>query len=422
MDHLEARALLRQLFDAAVSAVDPVLIMPRYLEAIQRKYDGTKRVVVLGAGKAAARMALSVEQNWVGPVSGLVVTRFGHGEPLRQIEVVEASHPMPDASGVEAATRILSLAKSLGKDDLVLFLVSGGGSALLSLPAPSVPLADKREINRALLASGAAIGEMNCVRRHLSAIKGGKLGEACGEASVVTLIISDVPNDDATIVASGPTLADRSTPQDAIAILNRYKISMSKAVLVHLSSTSQRPAVAYGPREHHIVARAQNSLDAAAECAHQAGINPLILGGSIEGESRDVAVVHAGIAAQIHRYAQPASRPCVLLSGGETTVTVRGDGHGGRNVEFLLSLLQATESIPNLYALACDTDGIDGMKDNAGAVIDPTSLARAQSIGLCAREHLERNDAYRYFEALNDLVITGPTRTNVNDFRAVFLP
>jgi glycerate 2-kinase len=424
MGPFESRALLRTLFDAAISAVDPVEVMPHYLEAIQCKYHrpGTKRVIVLGAGKAAARMALSVERNWAGPVSGLVVTRFGHSESLRQIEVVEASHPMPDSTGVDAAKRILSIAHSLGEDDLVLVLVSGGGSALLTLPAQGISLADKREVNRALLVSGAAIGEMNRVRRHLSAIKGGKLGAACGAATVVTLIISDVPNDDATVVASSPTLSDHSTPQDAVAILNRYKIPINEAVSAHLNSASPPTTALRGPREHHIIATAQDALNAAAECARQAGIYPLVLGGSIEGESRDVAAVHAGIAAQIHRHAQPVSRPCVIISGGETTVTVRGDGRGGRNAEFLLSLLQATANVPNLYALACDTDGIDGMEDNAGAVIDPTSLERAQSVNLCAREHLDRNDAYSYFEALNDLMITGPTRTNVNDFRAILLP
>jgi glycerate 2-kinase len=414
------REILRGLFDAAIAAVDPLLVMPRYLERIVSTHQ-YERVVVIGAGKAAARMALAVEQHWPQRVTGLVVTRYGHNEPCQQIEVIEAGHPVPDDASVFAAERMLELVRDLSGNDLVLSLISGGGSSLLTLPASGLLLEDKREVNKALLACGATISEMNVVRRHLSQIKGGKLGLACKDAKVITLVISDVPNDAAAVVASGPTIADSSTATDAEAILLRYGIRINDRVSNHFAKTLAITPQPSGRREQYVIASAQNALDAAAAHAREAGITPLVLGGSIEGEARDVASVHAGIARQVRLHAQPCATPCVILSGGESTVTMRGDGRGGRNAEFLLALAIAARDVPNLFALACDTDGIDGSEDNAGAVIDPTTLQRAQHIGLDAYKHLMRNDAYSYFLALNQLIFTGPTRTNVNDFRAILL-
>ncbi|MBB4844958.1 hydroxypyruvate reductase [Paucibacter oligotrophus] len=420
--HRAERQLLRQLFDAAVHAVDPLVCVGPALP--DRPAQG--RVIVLGAGKAAARMALAVEQAWGtdapgAAVSGLVVTRYGHGEATERIRVLEAGHPHSDAASTEAARQMLALARSAGPEDLLLCLISGGGSALLSLPAEGVSAADKRAVCAQLLQCGAPIAEINCVRRQLSAIKGGRLGEACGAARVLTLVISDVPGDDPAVVASGPTMADASSAAQALAVLHRHGITPPASVHRYLTRPAARPVVATGPREVKLLATAQQSLEAAAALARHFGLQPLMLGGSLEGESRDVAAVHAGIARQIRSHGQPLAAPCVILSGGETTVTVRGDGRGGRNAEFLLALAQAGADVPGLYALACDTDGIDGVEDNAGALLDPSSLARAAALGLSAREHLQRNDAYHFFAALDDLVLTGPTRTNVNDFRAILL-
>jgi glycerate 2-kinase len=412
------RSFLRGLYAAALDAVDPLRVVPAFLPK-----PGKGRTVVIGAGKAAARMALAVESNWPGSLEGMVVTRYGHGAPCQRIKVIEAAHPVPDQAGASAAARILEIAASVGKDDLVICLLSGGGSALLSLPALGLSFEDKRRVNCALLASGAAIDEMNCVRRHLSRIKGGKLAAACGAARLVSLIISDVPRDDPATVASGPTIADQSTPADALGILKRYGIAVPPSVHAVLTarathSPAQTPA---GPREHYVIATAQHALNAAAAKARERGVTPLVLGGSIEGEAREVARCLAGIARQMREHGQPQAAPCVMLSGGETTVTMRGDGQGGRNAEFLLALALATRDITGLHALACDTDGIDGIADNAGALLAPDSLARAAAVGLDARAYLMRNDAYGFFAALNDLVVTGPTRTNVNDFRAILL-
>ena len=411
------RQCLRGLFDAALQAVDPLQSVPRHLPPRPRG-----RTVVVGAGKAAARMALALEQSWDGPLSGLVVTRYGHGEPCRHIEVVEAGHPMPDDAGLQAAQRIRAMVEGLGADDLVIALVSGGGSALLTAPAAGITLEDKRAVTSALLRSGAAIGEMNCVRRHLSSIKGGKLGDACGAASVWTLVLSDVPGDDPRTVASGPTLADDSTPADALAVLQRHGIMPPASVLRLLQAAPVvRARQALGSRECRVIATAQGALEAAAAAAQAQGLRTLILGNALEGEARHVGMVHAGLARQVALHGQPAPAPLVLLSGGETTVTVTGQGRGGRNAEFLLGAQIGVADLGRVWGLAADTDGIDGSESNAGAVFGPDSWARGQALGLSAREMLGRNDAYSWFEALGDLVETGPTRTNVNDFRALLI-
>jgi len=416
----DPRRLLTGLFRAAIDAASPSHGVARHLPARPRG-----RTIVLGAGKAAASMAAAVEAAWDGPLEGLVVTRYGHGAPTRRIEVVEAAHPVPDAAGEAAALRILDLARAAGADDLVLCLISGGGSALLAAPAPGLTLEDKREINRALLRSGADIGEMNCVRKHLSAIKGGRLALAAAPAHVVSLVISDVPGDDLSVIASGPTVADATTSADALAILRRYRIEAPARILAHLESAASESAKPGDPRlarvENRLIAAPQMSLEAAADLARAAGVTPLLLGDALEGEARELGKAMAGMALSAARHGAPAAPPCVLLSGGETTVTVRGKGRGGRNAEFLLGLALALNGAPNIWAIAGDTDGIDGSEDNAGALVTPDTLARAAALGLKPRDHLERNDAYSLFAALGDLVTTGPTLTNVNDFRALLV-
>ncbi|MFA9216554.1 MAG: glycerate kinase [Sphingomonadaceae bacterium] len=414
------RTVLLELFRAAVAAVDPLDIIAPHLPPPPRG-----RTVVIGAGKASARMAEGVERHWQGPLSGLVVTRYGHGAATEHIEIIEAGHPVPDEAGHVAATRMLELVQGLTADDLVLCLMSGGGSALMSLPAPGLTVQDKRALNRALLNSGAPIDEMNCVRKHLSAIKGGRLALACHPAQVVTLVVSDVPGDDPAVVASGPTLADASTQADALRILEKYAIPITPAVRAVLSDPAQETPKPGDPRlaghRASIIATAQEALEAAAAAARAAGYTPLILSNSMEGEAREVALAHAGIARQVLLHGQPLPRPCVILSGGETSVTVRGSGRGGRNAEFLLALAVALQGLPQVYAMACDTDGIDGTEDNAGAVLDPATLARAAALGVDGKALLANNDGYSFFAALNDLVITGPTRTNVNDLRAILI-
>ena len=414
------RELLLAMFRAAVKAADPMSNVPPHLPAPPRG-----RTIVIGAGKASAEMARAVESVWTHPMEGLVVTRYGHRVPTRQIEIVESSHPVPDESGRAAAQRMLAMVQGLHEDDLVLCLISGGGSALLPLPAGALTLADKQQINRALLKSGATISEMNCVRKHLSAIKGGRLGAACAPARVVTLLISDVPGDDPSVIASGPTVPDPSTREQALAILQKYGIGDSSAAhdhQLHAGDETPKPGDPRLARAQTImIATPQASLEAAAAVAREAGVTPLILGDAIEGEARDVALVHAGIARQIVTHGQPAPAPCVLLSGGETTVTVRGKGRGGRNAEFLLALAMSLGGNPRIHAIACDTDGVDGTEDNAGAIAGPDTLARAGAQGLRAQDFLANNDGYSFFQALNDLVITGPTLTNVNDFRAILV-
>jgi hydroxypyruvate reductase len=415
------RELLLDLYDAAIGAVHPRNLVQDFLPPP----PANGRTLGMGAGKGAAAMAQAVERHWQGPLSGLVVTRYGHGADTRHIEVVEASHPVPDDAGRKAAARMLEMVRGLGENDLVLCLISGGGSALLALPAEGITLAEKQALNKALLKSGAAIGEMNCVRKHLSAIKGGRLALACGKARVVTLLISDVPGDDPRVIASGPTLPDTTTSAEALAILRKYRIEIPDSVLAHLQSdASETPKpgdLRFASHSHHVIATAQHALEAAAARARAAGITPYILSDGIEGEARDIGLMHAAMARQVAARGQPFQRPCVILSGGETTVTVRGNGRGGRNVEFLLSFALAMEGTPGVHAIACDTDGIDGSEDNAGALYGPDSLARAETLGVSGKQLLSNNDAYSFFGALDDLVVSGPTRTNVNDFRAILI-
>ena len=414
------RILMRQMFDAAIEAAQSSHCLPPHLPAPPRG-----RTLVIGAGKASAEMARVVEQHWPGPLSGLVVTRYGYSVPCSRIEIVEAAHPVPDAAGLAAARRILGLVSNLSADDLVICLISGGGSSLLVLPDDALQLADKQEINRALLKSGATIGEMNCVRRHLSAIKGGRLAAACHPAKVVTLLISDVPGDDPADIASGPTVADRSTCSDALAILQRYAIAVSDSVRVLLESgrgESVKPGDArLAGSAARMIVTPQMALEAAAAVGRAAGIPVHILGDSIEGEARDVGIVMAGIARQVALHGQPFAPPCILLSGGETTVTVRGDGRGGRNVEFLLSLGVTLQGHAGIHAMACDTDGVDGLEEIAGAYLAPDTLARAWALGIKPHASLANNDGHGFFQALGDSVISGPTLTNVNDFRAIYI-
>lgn len=421
MNHTrDPRELLQRMFQAAIDAAQPALCLPPWLPVPPKG-----RLVVIGAGKASAAMARAVEDHWPGPLSGLVVTRYGYGVACSRIEIIEASHPVPDAASVTAAQRILDTVKGLCADDVVLCLISGGGSALLVAPVEGLSLDDKQAVNRALLKSGASISEMNCVRRHLSAIKGGRLAAACHPAKVITLLISDVPGDRPMDIASGPTVADPTTCADALAIVKRYGIALPAAALDALQSgrgESIKPGdVRLAGSECHFVATPQMALEAAANLARDAGVAVHILGDSIEGEALDVGKVIAGIALQVARHGQPFAAPCVLLSGGEATVTVRGQGRGGRNVEFLLSLAIALDGHPSIHALAGDTDGVDGLEEIAGAYMAPDTLARAWALGIKPRDALTENDGHGFFQALGDSVVTGPTLTNVNDFRAVFV-
>jgi hydroxypyruvate reductase len=408
------------MFNAAVAVALPEKCLPAHLP---RPPKG--RTIVVGAGKASAAMARALEGHWPGPLAGLVVTRYGHAVPCDRIEIVEAAHPVPDEKGRQAAGRILAMVRGLTDNDLVIALISGGGSALLSLPAPGLTLEDKQEVNRALLRSGAHIGEMNCVRKHLSAIKGGRLAAAAHPAPTVALVISDVPADDPSVIASGPTVPDPTTFADALAVLAKYGIAEPARVLRHLERAADETPKPGDPRlaqaQTDIIATPQNSLEAAAEVARRAEVAPLILGNAIEGEALEVGRVMAGIARQVALYGQPAAPPVVLLSGGETTVTVRGNGRGGRTVEFLLSLATELDGVPGVFALAADTDGIDGAEEVAGAIITPDTLMRADRLGIRAKQRLADNDGHSFFQALGDQVITGPTLTNVNDFRAILV-
>jgi hydroxypyruvate reductase len=407
-------ALLRALFEAAVTSARPETAVPPHLPPQPRG-----RTVVVGFGKAAASMARAVEDHWEGPLAGLVVTRYGHGVPCRTVRVVEAAHPVPDAAGRAAAAEILSLVRDLGPDDLALCLISGGGSALLSLPAPGLTLEDKQAVNAALLRSGAAIGEMNCVRKHLSAVKGGRLAAAAHPARLVALAISDVPGDDPSVIASGPTVADPTTFADARTILDHYAIEVPDAVTRHLAAAAdETPKPGDGrlaAAETIVIARPKQALEAAAGVARIAGFEPTILGDAIEGEARAVAGDQARLALA------HGGGPVALISGGEATVTVRGTGRGGPNAEFMLGLALALDGAAGIWGIACDTDGIDGTEDNAGATVGPDTLARARAAGLDARAMLADNDAYGFFAALGDLVVSGPTLTNVNDFRAILV-
>ena len=416
----DRRGLLRAMFDAAIAAAQPALCLPPHLPP-----PPLGRTIVIGAGKASAAMARALEDHWSGPLEGLVVTRYGYEVPCRHIEIVQAAHPVPDAAGQAASERILARVQGLTADDLVIALISGGGSSLLVAPGPGLTLADKQAVNAALLRSGATISEMNTVRRHLSALKGGRLGAACAPAQLVTLLISDVPGDAPQDIASGPTVADPSSCADAQAILQRYRIEVPAAVTALLrrpEAETLKPGDARLARaQTRFITTPQMALEAAARVAHESGLPAHILGDSLEGEARDVGKTLAGIARQVALHGQPFEPPCVLLSGGETTVTVRGQGRGGRNVECLLAMAVALDGLSGVHALAGDTDGVDGAEEIAGAVITPDTLQRAWAQGRAPRASLDDNDGHGFFQALGDSVVTGPTLTNVNDFRAIVI-
>jgi hydroxypyruvate reductase len=417
--------LLIGSFHAALAAADPLAIVPAHLP---RPPKG--RTLVVGAGKASAAMAAAVERHWPreAPLDGIVITRYGHGLPCERIRIVEAGHPVPDESGEQAAREILAAASRLGPDDLLLVLVSGGGSSLLSAPVEGVSMADLKAMTRGLLACGAAIQEMNTVRKHLSVIQGGRLA-AASKAPVLALIISDVTGDDPTHIGSGPCVADPTTFQDSLEILSRYGVTPSGSIMQHLArgaegripETPKRGDPSLAHAENRVIATAHQSLSAAAAFFAARGVAPMVLGDSVTGESAEVAKVYAALARQVRLHAHPAKPPVALISGGETTVTIRGKGRGGRCTEFLLSLAIALDGLEGAWAIAADTDGIDGSEDNAGAILTPDALARARGLGLNPRHLLSNNDGYSFFDALSDLVVTGPTRTNVNDFRVILV-
>ncbi|OKL45875.1 glycerate kinase type-2 family protein [Pseudovibrio exalbescens] len=416
------RVFLEGLFEAAIASAQPENCVPPYLPE-----NISGRLVVIGAGKASAAMARAVERSWDGPLEGLVVTRYGYSVPCERIEIAEAAHPVPDEAGMRAAMRMMNYVSALGEEDTVLCLMSGGGSALLPLPAPGISLEDKQKINRALLKCGATISEMNCIRRHLSMIKGGNLAAAASPARIINLLISDVPGDDPSNIASGPTIFDSSAPSDAIAIVNHYGIELPASAKLHLERAQTRHSPEYALKsvakqpETHIIAAPLLGLRAAAERSISQGIPAYILSDSIEGEASDVGTVMAGIARHVANHMHPFKTPCLLLSGGETTVTLNGHGRGGRNVEFLLSLALNLNKQPGIYALAGDTDGIDGIEEIAGAYCDPATLKRAEDMMISPHEALANNDAHGFFESIGDSVITGPTLTNINDFRAILV-
>ena len=449
---MNPETLLRDMFAAAVAAAQPSKRIPLFLPEPPKK----GRTLVIGAGKASAAMGKAFEEHWPGELSGLIVTRYGYDVPCERIETVQAAHPVPDAAGEAAARRMLDLVQGLSEDDLVVCLVSGGGSALLSAPGPGLTLEDKQAVNKALLRCGATIHEMNCLRKHLStihfkqavnkallrcgatihemnclrkhlsAVKGGRLAAAAAPARVVNLLISDVPGDDPAVIASGPTVPDPTTFDDARAIVAKYGIDLPAPVQALLDAgedeTPKPDDPVFDRVETHLIALPQASLEAAAEVARAAGITPLILGDALEGEARDLGVEHAELARKTLAGNGPATPPCVLLSGGETTVTIRGDGgRGGRNTEYLLGMAVALDGASGIHAIACDTDGVDGSEDNAGAVIGPDSLSRAAGAGMDAKALLDANDAYGFFQGVGDLVECGPTLTNVNDFRAMLV-
>ena len=412
--------LLHSLFEAALDVAQPNRCVPRHMPS-----PVAGRTIVIGAGKASAAMAQSFEQNWKGELSGLVVTRYGYAVPCEQINIVEAAHPIPDENGLNAAQAMLDLVSNLTDQDQVVVLISGGGSALLPLPYEDMTLKEKQDVNNALLRCGANIVEINTVRRHLSKIKGGRLAAACYPAKVTTLLISDVPGDDLSAIASGPTIADSTTCLDALAILDKYQIAINdrireqllKGTYESVKPNDERLALA----TTKLIATPQMALEAAAKRAQELGINSLILGDSIEGEAKEVAKVMAGITRQVRTFGQPIKPPCLLLSGGETTVTLSGNGVGGRNVEFLLALAIQLQGQSCISAIACDTDGVDGAADIAGAIITEHSLNDADKKGLDASAFLMNNDAHTFFEKIGQSVVTGPTMTNVNDFRAIFI-
>jgi glycerate 2-kinase len=411
---------LRNLFHAAIAAADPETAIKRFLP---QKPAG--RTVVVGAGKGAAQLAQAFERLWDGPLEGTIVTRYGYGADCEQIEVLEANHPVPDANSLAAGQALLRRVQGLSADDLVVALICGGGSALLASPPPGLTLADEQTLNEILLTSGAPISAMNCIRKHVSAIKGGRLALAAYPARVVTLLVSDIPGDDPAQIASGPTVADHSTRQDALALIHRHGLKLPEAIMTHIENPASQCPSPDDPRlaghRTHIIASAGLSLAAAAEYARKQGISAYVLSDAMEGEARDIARAHAAIAREIALRDQPFSKPVVLLSGGETTVTMRGNGKGGRNTEFMLSFALAIDGLTTIAALAADTDGIDGSQDNAGATADTDSASRLRDLGYNGHDFLQNNDSWSAFKLLNDLFITGPTGTNVNDFRAILI-
>ncbi|CAN7585843.1 MULTISPECIES: glycerate kinase [Ensifer] len=416
----DPRRFLEALFTSAVAAADPEKVIAANLPARPKG-----RTVVVGAGKGAAQMAAAFERHWDGPLSGVIVTRYGYAAPCETIEVLEASHPLPDENGLLASKRLLAEVGGLTADDLVVALVCGGGSALLPSPPPGLTLEDEIAVNRALLASGAPISAMNAVRKHVSMIKGGRLAAAAYPAKVVSLIVSDIPGDDPALVASGPTLADASTREDALTLIERYSLDLPAKVMAWIDSPESVAPSPDDPRfarnEVRLIASASVSLEAAAAEARAAGIDAIILSDAIEGEARDVGGVHAAIAREVAGRGRPFTKPVVVLSGGETTVTIRGKGKGGRNSEFLLALALGIDGAKGVSALAADTDGIDGSEDNAGAFADDTTIARLAAQRLDAAAFLQKNDSWSAFDALGDLFKPGPTGTNVNDFRAILV-
>lgn len=414
------RELLVSLFDAAVAAADPDRTIKQFLPNPPKG-----RTIVVGAGKGSAQMARALENHWNGPLGGVVVTRYGFGVTCDQVEIIEASHPVPDAAGLEASQRLLNAVAGLGEDDLVIALISGGGSALLPAPGGELELADEIELNKALLASGAPISAMNTIRKHVSRIKGGRLAAAAHPARVVTLIVSDIPGDDPAHVASGPTVPGDGDRHDALAAIERYGIPVGQKVLSHIRTEESSAPVPADPvfsrHEHHIIASASVSLQAAQAEARKMGVEAVILSDAVEGEAREAAKMHAAIAREVCRRNRPFEKPVVLLSGGETTVTVRGDGKGGRNTEFLLSLALELDGVEDIHALSADTDGIDGSEDNAGAFADGTTIGRMRDAGINPSQFLNNNDAWSAFHAIGDIFAPGPTGTNVNDFRAILI-
>lgn len=416
----DPKAFLVSLFDAAVSAADPAHTIRRFLP---EKPKG--RTIVIGAGKASAQMASAFEEAWDGPLEGIVVTRYGFTTPCERIEIIEAAHPVPDAAGFEASKRILKIVNELSEDDLVVALISGGGSALLPAPASGLTLKDEFAVNRALLASGAPISSMNTVRKHVSAIKGGRLAIAAYPAKVVSLLVSDIPGDHPQFIASGPTVADAADREGALRITSQYKMQLPDAVMAHLNSSAAdapKPDDAKLARaEHHIIASAAKSLESSVELARAAGIDAAILSDAIEGESREAARTQAAMAKEILHRNRPFKKPVLLLSGGETTVTIKGKGKGGPNTEFLLSLAMDINGEANIHALCADTDGIDGSEDNAGAFVNGETISKMREAGMDPVTYLENNDAWSAFNQIGELFVPGPTGTNVNDFRAILI-
>ncbi len=414
------REFLTGLFKTAIDAANPELCLPQFLPEPPRG-----RTIVIGAGKASAKMAQVLEKHWKGPLSGVVVTRYGHAVPTQKIEIIEGSHPVPDIAGYNATQRIKECVSGLKGDDLVICLISGGGSALLVDPVKELGFEQKQKINQALLKSGASIDEMNCVRRHLSRVKGGRLAALCHPAKVISFLISDVPGDNVLDIASGPTVPDPTSCADALQILDRYSITLPDDIRSLLETWQLETIKPDDPCmknvEWHLITTPQMALEAAAQKAKDIGLSVHILGDAIEGEAAELGRVMSGLAKQVSRRDQPFARPCVLLSGGETTVTVKGNGRGGRNVEFLLGLAVALNGASGIHAVAGDTDGVDGLEEIAGAYISPNTLARANLLKIAAREYLANNDGHSFFEKLDDAITTGPTLTNVNDFRAILI-